>query len=165
MMSTDLKGFNMDETGVLALLDELCDLIEDGKPALGNSSKRQVDYNQAMDIISDIRDAFPVEFSQARQIVRERQGLLEDAEAECNRILEDARNQALTIASEQEIVRIAQQQAENILADARELERSTRAGAEDYADNVFSHIESTLESLGENVHRCRERLNNRSATR
>lgn len=155
----------MDETGVLALLDELSDLIEDSKTVLGNSSKRQVDYNQAMDIISDIRDAFPVEFSQARQIVRERQGLLEDAEAECNRILEDARNQALTIAGEQEIVRIAQQQAENILADARELERSTRAGAEDYADNVFSHIETTLESLEENVHRCRERLNNRSEIR
>ena len=152
----------MDETGVLALLDELADFLEDSKPVLGNSSRRQVDLNQAMEIINDIRDAFPMEFSQARQIVRERQGLLEDAEAECNRMLENARTQALTIASEQEIVRIAQQQAENILADARELERSTRAGAEDYADSVFSHIEATLDSLNENVHRCRERLNNRS---
>ncbi|MGI6221170.1 MAG: ATPase [Coriobacteriales bacterium] len=153
----------MDETGVLALLDELADFLEDSKAAPLGGGRRQVDINQAMDIINDIRDAFPVEFSQARQIVRERQGLLDAAEAECNRILEDARSQALTIASEQEIVRIAQQQAENILADARELERSTRAGAEDYADNVFSHIESMLDSLGENVHRCRERLNNRAA--
>ena len=152
----------MDETGVLALLDELADFLEDSKPVLGNSSRRQVDLNQAMEIINDIRDAFPMEFSQARQIVRERQGLLEDAEAECNRMLENARSQALTIASEQEIVRIAQQQAENILADARELERSTRAGAEDYADNVFSHIEATLDSLNDNVRRCRERLNSRS---
>ena len=152
----------MDETGVLALLEDLADFLEDSKPVLGNSSRRQVDINQALDYISDIRDAFPMEFSQARQIVRERQGLLEDAEAECNRMLENARSRALTIASEQEIVRIAQQQAENILADARELERSMRAGAEDYADNVFSHIESTLDSLTENVHRCRERLNNRS---
>jgi cell division septum initiation protein DivIVA len=152
----------MDETGVLALLDELSDLIEDGKPALGNRDKRQIEVAPALDIIDEIRQSFPVEFSQARQIVRERQGLLEDTEAECNRILEDARNQALIIASEQEIVRIAQQQAENILADAREMERETRAGAEDYADNVFSHIESTLDSLNENVRRCRERLNNKA---
>jgi len=152
----------MDETGVLALLDELSDLIEDGKPALGNRDRRQIDVAPALDIIDEIRQSFPMEFSQARQIVRERQGLLEDTEAECNRILEDARNQALIIASEQEIVRIAQQQAENILADAREMERETRAGAEDYADNVFSHIESTLDSLSENVRRCRERLNNKS---
>ncbi|MDR1014430.1 MAG: ATPase [Coriobacteriales bacterium] len=152
----------MDETGVMALLDELSDLIEDGKPALGNRDKRQVEVAPALDILDEIRQSFPVEFSQARQIVRERQGLLEDTEAECNRILEDARNQALIIASEQEIVRIAQQQAENILADAREMERETRAGAEDYADNVFSHIESTLDSLNENVRRCRERLNNKA---
>jgi vacuolar-type H+-ATPase subunit H len=153
----------MDETGVLALLDELSDLIEDGKPALGNKDRKQIEVGPALDIIDDIRQAFPVEFSQARQIVRERQGLLEDTEAECNRILEDARNQALIVASEQEIVRIAQQQAENILADAREMERETRAGAEDYADSVFSHIESTLDSLGENVRRVRERLNNKAA--
>jgi len=152
----------MDETGVLALLDELSDLIEDGKPALGNRDRKQIDVAPALDIIDEIRQSFPVEFSQARQIVRERQGLLEDTEAECNRILEDARNQALIIASEQEIVRIAQQQAENILADAREMERETRAGAEDYADSVFSHIESTLDSLSENVRRCRERLNNKA---
>jgi cell division septum initiation protein DivIVA len=152
----------MDETGVLALLDELSDFIEDGKPALGNRDKRQIEVAPALDIIDEIRQAFPVEFAQSRQIVRERQGLLEDTEAECNRILEDARNQALIIASEQEIVRIAQQQAENILADAREMERETRAGAEDYADNVFSHIESTLDSLNENVRRCRERLNNKA---
>ena len=153
----------MDESGVLALLDELSDLIEDGKPALGNRDKRQIEVAPALDIIDDIRRTFPIEFSQARQIVRERQGLLEDTEAECNRILEDARNQALIIASEQEIVRIAQQQAENILADAREMERETRAGAEDYADSVFSHIESTLDSLNENVRRCRERLNNKAS--
>ncbi|MDR2197398.1 MAG: ATPase [Coriobacteriales bacterium] len=152
----------MDETGVLPLLDELADLIEDGKPALGNKDRKQIEVGPALDIIDDIRQAFPVEFAQARQIVRERQGLLEDTEAECNRILEDARNQALIIASEQEIVRIAQQQAENILADAREMERETRAGAEDYADSVFSHIESTLDSLGENVRRVRERLNNKA---
>ncbi|MDR1184603.1 MAG: ATPase [Coriobacteriales bacterium] len=153
----------MDETGVLALLDELSDLIEDGKPALGNRDRKQIEVAPALDIIDEIRQAFPVEFSQARQIVRERQGLLEDTEAECNRILEDARNQALIIASEQEIVRIAQQQAENILADAREMERETRAGAEDYADSVFSHIENTLDSLNENVRRVRERLNNKAS--
>ena len=45
-------------------------------------------------------------------------------------MIEDARSQAITIASEQEIVRISQQQADTILADARELERQTRAGAE-----------------------------------
>ena len=149
----------MDETGVLGLLEELSILFEDAKPVFGKSNLRQVDIAAAFEIIDEIRDTFPAEFSQARQIVRERQGLLDDAEAEANRMIEDARSQAMTIASEQEIVRISQQQADQIMADARELERQTRAGAEDYADEVFGHVEQSLDTLLANVRRCRDRLN------
>ncbi len=149
----------MDETGVLNLIEELAILLEDSKPVFGKSNMRQVDAAAAFEIMDEIRDTFPSEFAQSRQIVRERQALLDDAEAEANRLIEDARNQALTIASEQEVVRISQQQAEAIMADARELERQTRAGAEDYADQVFSHVEQSLDTLINNVRRCRDRLN------
>lgn len=151
----------MDDTGVLGLLEELSILLEDAKPVgFGrNNNLRQVDITAAFEIMDEIRDTFPSEFAQARQIVRERQGLLDDADAEANRMVEDARSQAMTIASEQEIVRISQQQADQILADARELERQTRAGAEDYADEVFSHVEQSLDTLLNNVRRCRDRLN------
>ena len=149
----------MDETGVLNLIEELAILLEDSKPVFGKSNMRQVDAAAAFEIMDEIRDTFPSEFAQSRQIVRERQALLDDAEAEANRLIEDARSQAMTIASEQEIVRISQQQAETIMADARELERQTRAGAEDYADEVFSHVEQSLDNLLNNVRRCRDRLN------
>ena len=115
----------MDETGVLGLLEELSILLEDSKPVFGKNNLRQVDIAAAFDIMDEIRDLFPAEFSQARQIVRERQSLLDDAEVEANRMIEDARSQAITIASEQEIVRISQQQADTISG------RCPRAGAPD----------------------------------
>lgn len=149
----------MDDTGVLGLLEELSILLEDSKPVFGKNNLRQVEIATALEIIDEIRDIFPSEFSQARQIVRERQALLDDAEAEANRMIDDARSQAMTIASEMEIVRISQQQADAIMADARELERQTRAGAEDYADEVFGHVEQSLDTLLSNVRRCRDRLN------
>ena len=90
----------MDETGVLGLLEELSILLEDAKPVFGKNNLRQVDIAAAFEIMDDIRDTFPTEFQQARQIVRERQSLLDDAEAEANRMIEDARSQAMTIASE-----------------------------------------------------------------
>ena len=151
----------MDETGVGLLLDELSDLIEEGKAALGNKDKRQIDAGVAHEIIDEIRQRFPEELAESRKILREKDDLLADAEMEGNRIIEDARNQALVIASEQEIVRIAQSQAEQILRDAREQDRQVRSGAEDYADSVLSHIQNTLETLTDNVHRSRERLNSR----
>ena len=150
----------MDETGVLSLLDELGIMLEDARSVpFSKENIRQIDINEAFAIMDEIKDVFPSEFAQARQIVRERQSLLDEARDEAERLIEDARNQALTIASEQEIVRIAQQQADQIMADSRELERQTRAGAEDYADEVFGHVEQSLDTLLSNVRRCRERLN------
>ncbi len=149
----------MDETGVLGLLEELSILLEDSKPVFGKANLRQVDISAAFEIMDEIRDTFPSEFSRSRQIVRERESLMEDAEAEANRLIEDARSQAITIASEQEIVRISQQQADQLIADARDLERQTRMGAEDYADEVFGHVEQSLDTLLTSVRRCRDRLN------
>ena len=54
---------------------------------------------------------------------------------------------------------------DRLLADARELERQTRAGAEDYADEVFGHVEQSLDTLITSVRRCRDRLNNQGIGR
>ena len=58
----------MDETGVLGLLEELSILLEDSKPVFGKNNLRQVDIAAAFDIMDEIRDTFPSEFAQARQI-------------------------------------------------------------------------------------------------
>ncbi len=155
----------MDEYGVIGLLDELADIIEGSKPVLGNNQKRQVEIGPVFDIIDEIRERFPEEFREARIIVKDREGMLEGAEIEANRILDDAHEQARTIASEQEIVRLANQRAEDVLREASERERDMRFGAEDYADQIFAGLEETLTKLSTNVSRCRDRLNNNSTQR
>ena len=132
-----------DDSGVLALLEELADLLEDSKPVLGRGNLRQVDISAAFELIDEINQLFPQEFNQARQIVRQRDEIIALAQEEATRMKEDARNQAMTIASQQEIVRTAQLQADEIMADARELERQTRSGAEEYADQVFGHVQGS----------------------
>lgn len=149
----------MDESSVLELLEDLSILLEDAKPVFGKNNLRQVDVGEALDIIDEIRDRFPGEFNQARAIVRERQNLLDDAEAEANRMISDAQREVMTIASDTEVVRIAHQQAEKLVADAREFDYQTRAGAQAYAEDVFNHVEQSLDSVLNNVRRSRERLN------
>lgn len=152
----------MDESGVLGSLEDLSILLEDAKPVFTKNNMRQVDVNVAFEILDEIRDTFPSEFATARQIVRERTALIDDAEAEAARIIEDAKSQAMTIASEQEIVRLAQNESERIMSEAREMERETRAGAEDYADEVFGHVEQNLDNVLSQVRRVRDRLNSTS---
>ena len=150
----------MDDAGIEELLDELADRIEQSKPVLGNSQKRQVEVGPIFEILDEIRDIFPEELRQARIIVRDRQGMIEAAELDANRILQDAERQADQIASESEITRIAEAKANDIVADAMDREREMRVGAEDYADQIFANLETNLDNLLKNVTRCRQRLNN-----
>ncbi len=149
----------MEDAGIEELLDELTERIEQSKPVLGNSQKRQIEIGPIFEILDEIRDILPEELRQARIIVRDRQGMIEAAEIDANRILEDAERQADQIASEQEFVRIAEQKADGIVDDAMLREREMRVGAEDYADQVFANLETNLGNLLNNVSRCRERLN------
>ena len=153
----------MDEAGIEELLDELAERIENSKPVLGHSQKRQVEIGPVFEILDEIRDILPEELRQARIIVRDRQGMIEAAEIDANRILEDAERQADQIASEQEVVRIAEAKATEIVEEAMVREREMRVGAEDYADQIFANLETNLDNLLKNVTRCRARLNNSSA--
>ena len=84
--------------------------------------------------------------------------MLEEAEKEANRILEEARDRADAMAAEQEIVRRAAEQAAGILDDARQQEREIRLGAEDYADEMLANLEVNLGKLLTAVQRGRDRL-------
>ena len=77
----------MDENGVMNLIEELTMLIEDAKPGTLNKNMKQVDAQAAFEILDEIRDTFPSEFAQARQVIRERQALLDEAEAQASRLI------------------------------------------------------------------------------
>ena len=60
-------------------------------------------------------------------------------------------------------MRLAQQQADDIRDRANQYERETRYAAEDYAEQVFTHLEENLKSLTGTVARCRQQLNDSAA--
>ena len=142
---------------ILALIDRIEELVDSGK-GMPFASSKLVDPDKIYELIDEIRANFPDELKQARWIVKERQEMLEEAEKEANRILEEARDRAQAIASEQEIVRLAEQQAAEIMDDARAREREIRLGAEDYADEMLANLEVNLGKLLTAVQRGRDRL-------
>lgn len=142
---------------IMALIDRIEEIVESGR-AVPFSNNKMVDPDKVFEIVDEIRAQFPDELKQARWIVKERQEMLEEAEKEANRVLEDARDRAQAIASEQEVVKLAEQQAAAILEDARSKEREIRLGAEDYADEMLANLEVNLGKLLTAVQRGRDRL-------
>ncbi len=149
---------------ILALIDRIEELIDSGRNVPLSHSKI-VDPDKIYELIDEIRAQFPDELKQARWIVKERQEMLEEAEKEANRVLEEARSRAEAIAAEQEIVKLAEQQAADILDNARAREREIRLGAEDYADEMMANLEVNLGKLLTAVQRSRDRLQGKVSQR
>jgi len=78
------------------------------------------------------------------------------------RILGEAREQAAREASQTEIVKLAERQAQEIIDEARRSARETRLEMEDWADGILSTLEVNLDKFLNAVKRGRERLHERS---
>ena len=142
---------------VLVLIDKLDDLIHNARPVPLTDQVR-VDREEIYDLLDQMRATIPEEIKQARWIVKERQEMLAEAKREAERIVKEANDEQLRLVSEQEVVKQAENHAEDIVEEARAREREIRLGAEDYADEILSTLEVNLEKVLAAVRRGRDRL-------
>jgi cell division septum initiation protein DivIVA len=142
---------------VLVLIDKLDDMIHNAKPIPLTDNVR-VDKEEIYDLLDQMRATIPEEIKQARWIVKERQEMLAEAKREAERIVKEAHDEQLRLVSEQEVVKQAENHAEDIIEEARAREREIRLGAEDYADDILNTLEVNLEKFLAAVQRGRDRL-------
>ena len=83
---------------VLVLIDRLDDLLHNAK-AVPLTDRVRIDREEIFDILDQMRATIPDEVKQARWIVKERQEMLGEAKREVDRLLADAREQAVREAS------------------------------------------------------------------
>jgi hypothetical protein len=145
---------------VLVLIDKLDDIIHNAR-SVPLTDSVMIDREEMYDILDQMRSTIPEEIKQARWIVKERQEMLAEAKQEAERVLTEAQERAERLASETEVVHLAERNAQQIMEDARERERETRLGAEDYADEVLGNLEINLDKFIGAVRRGRERLQGR----
>lgn len=145
---------------IMGLIDRLEDIIANGRKVPLTAS---VMLSEAglYEVIDELRAALPDELKQARWIVKERQEMIEEADKEANRIIEEARARAELIVAEREVVKLAERKAGDLIESAQAREREIRLGAEDYADEMLANLEVNLGKLLTAVQRGRDRLQGR----
>lgn len=155
---------NLPGERIESLVEELESYLQEAKgPTFGSRNGYVlIDGNLFYNILEEIRMNFPEEWQKSRRILHDRDELMNNAAAQADSIISDAQQQALIIAGEQEIVRLAQSQADSIRDRANQYERDTRLAAEEYAEQIFTHLEENLKSLTGTVSRCRQQLSESS---
>ena len=132
---------------------------------MDSGQKKIIDAQDFYELLDEIRRVFPEEFTTARRIIKEENETLDRARTQAESIIADAQQQAMILAGDQEVVRLAQQQADGIRDQADQYERDTRYNAEEYADTVLAHLEENLKSLTNSVSRVRQTLDENSGPR
>ena len=112
---------------VLVLIDKLDDIIHNAR-SVPLTDSVMIDREEIYDILDQMRSTIPEEIKQARWIVKERQEMLSEAKQEAERVLAEAQERAEKLASDTEVVRLAEKNAHQIMEDAREREREVRLG-------------------------------------
>ncbi|HZK67863.1 MAG TPA: hypothetical protein VFD42_10045 [Chloroflexota bacterium] len=134
---------------LLALLDDLEAIIERGG-RIPFSARVMVDRDVYLDAMDALRMALPEAVTHAERIVRERDRIVAQAEAEAERVMSLAREQAAFLVSERQLLRTAELQSEAILNTAREEAKEIVSSAQKYASDLMAQLESdTMRVLNE----------------
>jgi cell division septum initiation protein DivIVA len=157
---SDTRGVPVD---VEARLHQLERLVADAK-TVPLSASIMVNRAEIDDLVADLRDALPDELVQARRVVREREQILDRAEGDAARILEDARSDRDRIVSQEDVVRAAEREAGRVVEEAREHARQIRLEAEDYVDAKLANFEIVLHKTLTAVEKGRQKLRGRLDT-
>ena len=131
---------------VLELLDELDEIIEVAS-SVPVVRKVMVDPNEVTEIVKEIRLELPDEIQQAQWIKNERQRILDEAKAEYESILTEARQKADALVENDEITVKAKARADEILRIAQENSQVMKMSILDYTDSMLYNLQEKVDQM------------------
>ncbi|MGE5528221.1 MAG: ATPase [Patescibacteria group bacterium] len=132
----------MARLSVLILLDRLEETLS-GRFRLGG--RAWVDGEAAMELLQKIRAALPDELREAEWLTSEKDRLIYEAQEEAKRILRDAENYGAKLVQDSQILRQAEQKADEVIAQARREAAAIQEDGRAYARHVLAQLEENLE--------------------
>lgn len=143
---------------VLKLLDEIEDIIE-GSSTIPFAGKALVDKGEILDIIKEIRIKLPDEIKQAEWIKEERQRILAEAQKEADTMVQEVKLHIEEMVEQDEITKLANERAEEIISKAQNNAKEIRIGAREYADGLLKETETNLKNIIGTLEKNRQELN------
>ncbi len=147
---------------VLGLIDELEACLTEA-PLVPLSGQARVEPDEIFAILDRIRARLPVEAKDANRMLKQREELRAETLRQCERLLESGRARAARESSATAVERLAERQAEALLADARRTGRGLRREVDEWLDEILETLEANLDKFVDAARRGRHRMHERSS--
>lgn len=148
---------------VEAYISRMEHLLAEARP-VPLSASVMISRKDFEDLLAGLRATLPDELREARWIIKEREELLAQSQREAEDVLAEAILWRDRLVSDNEVVGIARRQAERILEEAREQALGMQGQAEDYIDAKLANFEIVLQKTLQTIAKGRERLRGRLAS-
>lgn len=148
-------------TDVERILEELENLVLEAT-RVPLTKKRVIEEEPLSILMDELRMVLPNELKHARQVLNEQQRILQEAQVEAKHIIDQAKEKADLMVREEAIMQEAQEKSRTLLMKSQQEAESIRAAADayagklqkdanDYANEIFTYLEATLQKTQEAV--------------
>jgi F0F1-type ATP synthase membrane subunit b/b' len=130
--------------------------------AMPMSASCVINRGEVLGAIDDVINNLPDEIADAQSVIDASQAKVAEGEAEAGRILAEAREHAASLAQHSEIIRVAEEAATTIKAEAEAEASALRRETDVFIDSRMASFESVLHKTASQVKTARVRLAERS---
>jgi cell division septum initiation protein DivIVA len=132
-------------------VDELTTVIENAR-SVPMSGSCMVPRDHLLDLLDELRESLPEEVQQAGAIVEQRTEILQQAQAEAERLTGRTRSET------EQVIGSARRQRDELIGTARRQRDEILAAAQQQADELLAQAEAEAEALVAEGHRRRDQL-------
>ncbi len=147
----------MEDTKSDKLVEDLESIILNAKQ-MPFTNKKVVSEEEVLQIIDELKETLPEELVQSKQIIAEREKILADAKQHADNMIIQAKDYIAKLTEEHELVRQAQERAQQILVQANASSEELKGSSITYAGDVLKYVETTLEKTLFSIQQNRESL-------
>ena len=132
------------------LLEMLHAMISEAWGLPLGAEKCVIERDKALDLLDEIRAAFPTEIAEAKRLLDARADFINNAKREAEAIRRTAEERARQLIDEQEVSRIARAKSNEMISHAESSTTELRRVANEYVDDAMQRTEEALATaLGE----------------
>lgn len=142
-MSTQEPPYEGARAAISDVIDELENLVEEGR-RVPFSNRIMVEEDRFRDLVETLRETVPKEIMQAQRVVKERERIIDEAQAEALKIIEGAKNRVEYFLSNEGLMNEARQRSEEILREAEADRRRLLGEAQVIAMQQLHLVETSI---------------------
>lgn len=135
---------------ILQLVDQMTELLSEGRE-VPLSRYRMIDAEEFGQILERMRISVPSSIRESERTLVERDNILAQARKEADKIIQEARDIAADMLSDNSLVVMARQESQRIIDDGHEVARQRTSEADGYATQVLQELHDKLSSISSQV--------------